>query len=97
MKDMFKKILGVLQIVFLFVISAFIFWKAVPIEWAFIGAAYFIGKGLFFGITKNPLSYLDAFFGMLLLLPIVGIFDNIILDAIAIIFLLQKGVTYLLR
>ena len=94
---MFKKILGILQSVFTFVFVGFLLgWTDAGL--ATIAGLYFLFKGFaFFFMKGNAISLLDAGAGALILLAIFGIFSNIIVSIVVILFLLQKGITYLLR
>jgi hypothetical protein len=64
---------------------------------ALYAALYFVGKGLLFGFLKNPFSFADAICGFLLVSALFDWFSIGLLTALALLFLLQKGVTYLLR
>ncbi|MBI2583395.1 MAG: hypothetical protein HYW25_01890 [Candidatus Aenigmarchaeota archaeon] len=93
-----KKIFGLLHLLFAAIIGLFLFLNAVPFSFAVIGCVYLIGKGIIFGLSKRIiLSFLDAIAGMILLLAVTGLFSNLILNAIVIIFLIQKGAAYFLR
>lgn len=64
---------------------------------ALYAALYFVGKGILFGFFKNPLSFADALCGLLLVSALFDWFSIGLLTALALLFLFQKGVTYLLR
>jgi len=93
-----KKALGIIHIVFALLIGIQIAFDSIPFIWAFIACLYFIGKGILFGISKGSvLSYLDAIAGFILILAVTDVFSNIVITAIVMLFLLEKGVSYLLR
>jgi len=93
---MFHKILGIVQIIFTLVFISFSFgWTDAGL--ATIAGIYFVLKGLLFTFIRTPISFLDAIAGSFILLATLGIFSNIFVSIIVILFLLQKGVTYLVR
>jgi hypothetical protein len=94
--EMLYKTLGVVQIICLSVIGlniVFGFFEGAVL----FAVAYFIFKGIIFGLTRHPLSYLDAVFGFYFLFVVFGIFSSIIVSIVAMLFLGQKTITYLFR
>jgi hypothetical protein len=92
------KISGVIQLAAVLIIVIYIFLHAVPRIYALSVAMLFIIKGISFTIFKqNPLSLLDTVAGLYLFFPVLGWFSNTVLNIIVIIFLAQKGITYLFR
>lgn len=92
------KILGVAQLAAISIISIYLFSDIVPKSYALGAVLYFISKGILFTILKrSPLSLLDAISGFYLLFPVLGWFSSDVLNIIVIIFLVQKGIVYLLR
>lgn len=94
---MFHKILGVVQIVLTLVFVAFSFgWTEAG--FATIAGMYFLFKGFAFALLKgNIISLADAGAGSLILFAAFGIFSNVVVSIVVILFLLQKGATYLVR
>ena len=93
----FHKLLGVLQIIFTFIFIGFLLgWTDAGL--ATIAGLYFLFKGLGFALMKgNFISLFDAAAGSIILLAAFDVFSNIIVSIIVILFLLQKGATYLVR
>lgn len=93
-----NKITGILQLVATLIVILYLFNLPIPKSFAMIAVLFFIIKGVSFTVLKqNPISAIDAIAGFYLLFPVLGWFANTILNVIFIIFLLQKGVSYLLR
>jgi len=91
------KLLGVLQLGGASVIGLHMLFGLFQPLTALYAALYFVGKGLLFGFFKNPFSFADAFCGLLLVSALFDWFSITLLTALALLFLFQKGVTYLLR
>lgn len=93
----FHKILSVLQIAFALVFVGFSFgWT--DAGFATIAGLYFLFKGFTFFLMKgNVISLADAGSGIFILFAVFGVFSNVITSTLVVLFLLQKGVTYLLR
>ena len=92
------KITGVLHLGAILVVILYLLTTAFPKSYALITVLFFIIKGIAFAFMKqNPMSALDTVAGIYLFFPIIGWFSISILNWIVIIFLVQKGVAYLLR
>ncbi len=93
----FHKVLGILQLAFVSVFIAFLLgWTDAGM--ATIAGIYFIFKGFAFTLLKgNIVSLADAVAGSIILFAAFDVFSNIIVSIVVILFLLQKGVTYLFR
>ncbi|MBU5537134.1 MAG: hypothetical protein QXO57_02965 [Candidatus Aenigmatarchaeota archaeon] len=92
------KTTGVLHLGAIGVIIFYLLTASFPKSYAVGAVLFFIIKGIAFTIMKqNPLSALDTIAGIYLMFPVFNIFSNIILNIIAIGFLVQKGIIYLFR
>ena len=93
------KITGVFQLISVLIVALYIITDgAFSRNIALIAIAFFIVKGIGFAFMKqNVLSLSDAIAGIYLLLPVLGIFSNLILNIIFIGWLTQKGIIYLFR
>ncbi len=92
------KVTGVVQLVAVSLIIFFLLADAIPKSYALVAVLFFLVKGIAFALMKrNPMSLLDTIAGVYLLFPILGLFSNIVLNVIVIVFLVQKGVMYLFR
>ena len=90
------KVLGVLQLISLLIVALNIYWGWFP-SLVLLAVGFFIFKGLTFGMMHTPLSYMDAVFGFYFLMPVFGIASFNIVNLIAMFYLGQKGITYLMR
>ncbi len=94
----FNKFTGALQLVASSIVILYLFHSPVPKSFAIVAALFFVIKGAAFTILKqNPVSSIDAIAGLYLLFPVLGWFNVTILNVVFIIFLVQKGISYLFR
>lgn len=92
------KISGVIQLVAVTIVSLYLFLSLGSKLYSIGVAVLFIIKGIGFTIFKQSLlSLLDTFFGIYLFFAVLGWFSNTVISIVAIVFLTQKGITYLLR
>lgn len=92
------KVTGAVHIVAVSVIISYMLLGLVPKSYAIVASVFFIVKGVVFSVMKrNPLSFLDALSGLYILLPLTGLFSNLVLNIVFIGFLAQKGIMYLFR
>lgn len=92
-----KIILGIIQIAIVLIFSLHI-----TLNWfsqlvLILAAIYLIVKGILFTFIRTYISALDALAGFYLLFVAVGIFSNNLLNIIVLLFVLQKGILYVLR
>lgn len=92
------KLTGIFQLSAILIIIFYLLTDTFPKSFALGAVLFFIIKGIAFATFKqNLLSALDTIAGIYLFFPIIGWFSNIILNIIMILFLVQKGITYLFR
>ena len=93
-----KLIFGAIYVLILIVFAIHFYLNIFSLIFSILLSIYLIGKGIVSGLMKSSLlSFLDSVAGFYFLLLSLAVFPNNIFTVVFLLYLVQKGITYIYR